>query len=55
MYYNETVDEVDSLDNVAGICNKERRIFGMMPHPERASNLLLGSDDGNLIFKSILS
>ena len=45
MYYNETVDEVDSLDNVAGICNKERRIFGMMPHPER----------NNMDFKPVLN
>ena len=44
-----------SLDNIAGICNERRNIFGLMPHPERASEKLLGSDDGRLIFESILS
>ena len=43
-----------SLDNIAGICNERRNVFGLMPHPERASELLLGSDDGRLIFESIL-
>ena len=33
--YDETLDEVNSFQNIAGICNKERTIFGMMPHPER--------------------
>jgi phosphoribosylformylglycinamidine synthase len=44
-----------SLDNIAGICNEGRNVFGLMPHPERASEKLLGSDDGRLILKSILS
>jgi phosphoribosylformylglycinamidine synthase len=43
-----------SLDNIAGICNERRNVFGLMPHPERASELLLGSEDGKLIFDSIL-
>ena len=43
-----------SLDNIAGICNESRNVFGLMPHPERASEKLLGSDDGRLIFESIL-
>jgi phosphoribosylformylglycinamidine synthase I len=43
-----------SLDNIAGICNEGRNVFGLMPHPERASELLLGSEDGKLIFDSIL-
>lgn len=43
-----------SLDNIAGICNKTRNVFGLMPHPERASELELGSEDGVLIFESIL-
>ncbi|MGD1018407.1 MAG: phosphoribosylformylglycinamidine synthase subunit PurQ [Verrucomicrobiia bacterium] len=44
-----------SLDNIAGICNEMRNVFGLMPHPERASEKLLGSDDGRVIFESILA
>ncbi|MGD0058504.1 MAG: phosphoribosylformylglycinamidine synthase subunit PurQ [Verrucomicrobiia bacterium] len=43
-----------SLDNIAGICNETRNVFGLMPHPERASEKLLGSDDGRVVFESIL-
>ena len=42
-----------SLDNIAGICNRERNVLGMMPHPERASEQLLGSADGRIIFYSL--
>jgi phosphoribosylformylglycinamidine synthase len=35
-----------SVDSIAGVCNKEKNIFGLMPHPERAMEVLLGSDDG---------
>jgi phosphoribosylformylglycinamidine synthase subunit PurQ / glutaminase len=44
-----------SLENIAGICNKARNVFGLMPHPERASEAELGSVDGLKIFKSILN
>jgi len=44
-----------SLANIAGICNKERNVFGMMPHPERASDKLLGNEDGLKMFQAILS
>ncbi len=44
-----------SMDNIAGICNAERNIFGMMPHPERATDELLHNIDGKLIFESVLS
>ncbi len=43
-----------SLDDVAGICNEGRNVFGLMPHPERASEEVLGSEDGNVIFGSML-
>ncbi|TAE09849.1 MAG: phosphoribosylformylglycinamidine synthase subunit PurQ [Bacteroidetes bacterium] len=43
-----------SLDNIAGICNKGRNVFGMMPHPERASEALLGNEDGLKMFQAIL-
>ena len=44
-----------SLENIAGICNKKRNVFGLMPHPERASEAALSSIDGKVIFESILS
>jgi phosphoribosylformylglycinamidine synthase len=42
-----------SLDNIAGICNEGRNVLGMMPHPDRCSEQLLGSSDGAKIFKSM--
>lgn len=44
-----------SIDHIAGICNKNRNVLGMMPHPERAMEKLLGSEDGKPIFESILN
>ena len=44
-----------ALDAIAGICNKGRNVFGMMPHPERAAENVLGNTDGRLIFESILN
>lgn len=44
-----------SVMNIAGICNKERNVFGMMPHPERAADEELGNVDGLMIFHSILN
>ncbi len=44
-----------SIENIAGICNKERNILGMMPHPERCAEAILGNEDGRLIFKSIIN
>ena len=43
-----------SVENIAGICNPARNVAGLMPHPERASEMILGCDDGLLIFKSLL-
>jgi len=43
-----------SLWNVAGICNERRNVAGLMPHPERACEAILGSDDGRLIFQSLI-
>ena len=42
-----------SLYNIAGICNERRNVLGMMPHPERASERILGSEDGKYMFRSI--
>jgi len=44
-----------SLQNIAGICNERRNVAGLMPHPERASESILGSDDGKWIFASIFA
>ena len=44
-----------SIDHIAGITNDGRNVLGMMPHPERAMEKLLGSDDGKIIFDSILN
>lgn len=43
-----------SLHSIAGIINKEGNVMGLMPHPERASEALLGSEDGRVIFESII-
>ncbi|HET8829201.1 MAG TPA: phosphoribosylformylglycinamidine synthase subunit PurQ [Pelobium sp.] len=43
-----------SLENIAGVCNVNRNVFGMMPHPERAADSILGNQDGLVIFESIL-
>jgi len=43
-----------SVDQIAGICNKERNIFGLMPHPERAMETLLGCDDGVKMLQGFL-
>ena len=43
-----------SLENIAGICNEKRNVFGLMPHPDRSGEDLLGSHDGQFIWKSIL-
>lgn len=44
-----------SIDNIAGICNEGRNVFGLMPHPEDACNKLSGSDDGAKIFASVVA
>ena len=44
-----------SVENIAGIVSERGNVLGMMPHPERASEKLLGSEDGLLIWRSILS
>ncbi len=44
-----------SLRNIAGICNRERNVLGMMPHPERCTDPLLGSSDGRLVWESLLN
>ena len=43
-----------ALDNIAGICNESRNVFGMMPHPERAADNVMGNTDGKAILDSIV-
>ena len=43
-----------SIENIAGICNREGNVFGLMPHPDRASDARLGSTDGAKIFRSMV-
>lgn len=54
-----TVDEAANPNgttwNIAGICNQQRNVFGMMPHPERASEDQLGNTDGKILFDSLLA
>jgi phosphoribosylformylglycinamidine synthase subunit PurQ / glutaminase len=42
-----------AMHNIAGICNRERNVFGMMPHPERACSALLGNEDGRQVFNHL--
>ena len=43
-----------SLRNIAGVLNRERNVMGMMPHPERATEPLMGSTDGLIVFQSMV-
>ena len=43
-----------SIENIAGVCSRERNVFGLMPHPDRASDARLGSMDGAKIFRSMV-
>ena len=52
---NDAHNPNGSLDSIAGITNKGKNIFGMMPHPERAADSNLGNTDGKLFFESILN
>jgi phosphoribosylformylglycinamidine synthase len=50
----EAANPNGSLDNIAGICNEKRNVAGLMPHPERASEPILGCADGRLILESMI-
>jgi phosphoribosylformylglycinamidine synthase subunit PurQ / glutaminase len=43
-----------SVENIAGICNERKNVFGMMPHPERAADDELGNTDGKILFESLI-
>lgn len=52
---HEAANPNGAVENIAGICNATKNVFGMMPHPERASDELSGNTDGKVIFESLLS
>jgi phosphoribosylformylglycinamidine synthase len=51
----EQVNPNGSVANIAGICNRRGNVVGMMPHPERASEAVLGGTDGRLLFEAAIS
>ncbi|WP_267384618.1 phosphoribosylformylglycinamidine synthase subunit PurQ [Cyanobacterium sp. uoEpiScrs1] len=51
---NESQNPNGSLNNIAGICNRKGNVLGMMPHPERASDPLLGAIDGLRLFEGLI-
>jgi phosphoribosylformylglycinamidine synthase subunit PurQ / glutaminase len=51
---NTAANPNGAIRNIAGICNKKRNVFGMMPHPERACSPVLGNTDGRAIIKNLL-
>lgn len=53
--FNSESNPNGSLENIAGICNETKNVFGIMPHPERAVKEILGNTDGRLIFESIIN
>jgi len=56
--FGETTDAANpngALDNIAGICSEARNVVGLMPHPERACESVLGSADGLVIFESVVA
>ncbi len=50
---NEAANPNGAVQNIAGICNKQRNVFGMMPHPERACSIELGNVDGKNVFNQL--
>ncbi len=52
---SESANPNGSLENIAGVCNAARNVAGLMPHPERASEAILGSSDGRVIFESVIA
>jgi phosphoribosylformylglycinamidine synthase subunit PurQ / glutaminase len=53
-HVTEAANPNGAARNIAGICNSRRNVFGMMPHPERASEAVLGNMDGKGLFESLL-
>jgi phosphoribosylformylglycinamidine synthase len=51
---NDDTNPNGSLDNIAGICNKQGNVLGLMPHPERAAEGVLGGTDGKALFEGLV-
>ena len=52
---NDDTNPNGSRANIAGICNKPKNVLGMMPHPERVTEPLMGSSEGLVVFRSMIS
>ncbi len=52
---NEDSNPNGSINNIAGVCSENKRVMGMMPHPERAADSVLGNEDGKALFESFLN
>ncbi|MCY4443082.1 MAG: phosphoribosylformylglycinamidine synthase subunit PurQ, partial [Deltaproteobacteria bacterium] len=52
---SEEANPNGSVDDIAGICNRERNVFGLMPHPEDATEAVLGGESGLRIFASMIA
>ena len=52
---NDAANPNGSLRAIAGVCNRRRNVVGLMPHPERACESALGSDDGRVVLESAVS
>lgn len=52
---NEEANFNASVENIAGVCNAQKNVYGMMPHPERAADENLGNTDGRALLKSLIS
>ncbi|MHB0867442.1 MAG: phosphoribosylformylglycinamidine synthase subunit PurQ [Thermoleophilia bacterium] len=52
---SEAANPNGSLGNIAGVCNREGNVFGLMPHPERVCDPIVGGDDGRGVFESIIA
>ncbi len=52
---NETSSPNGAINHIAGICNKNGNVFGMMPHPERCSEEALNNSDGRILFESLIA
>lgn len=50
---NSAANPNGAIHNIAGICNKDRNVFGLMPHPERACSPILGNEDGKNVFNHL--
>ena len=53
--FSEAANPNGSIESIAGVCNSGKNVFGMMPHPERAADALVGNEDGSIILEALLN